>query len=52
VLAGVIASRRGACDAKGVSSDRPPPELSRQLDAKLGEVTHRFMHEHVVATKS
>lgn len=30
MLAGVIASRRGACDAKGVSSDRPNHEwLSR-----------------------
>lgn len=141
MLVGVIASRRGACDAKGVSSDRPPPtfteaelpavtplefvvragdgslstttldvresefeqayslqtpysysmflalcrreglraykrprqratsvcvkttvarhdalwrcfcELSRQLDAQLGEVAHRFMHEHVGVAK-
>jgi hypothetical protein len=36
VLAGVIAGKRGACAAKGVSSDRPPPTFT---EAELPAIT-------------
>jgi hypothetical protein len=36
MLAATIATGRGACDAKGVSSDRPPPTLS---EAELPAIT-------------